>query len=213
MADLNQPAMQPGNPLAPDLIRPLGPVAVAQAQEPQAGVAPRPQDSPARNAPRVGVQPQIPAQPAAAEPGAANPPALIMPALAGQGQGTPVRHATFASFYAEGTCDTLRESAAAIFARIDPMSAAPIAAQELLDSVSGDPTRPVAYLCCASLHGAPRLYVVHMLSKFLPAIDGQVSPWDNGIFVYLGDVIQGQPFNVRLPNSIFDILPAAYVYP
>jgi hypothetical protein len=201
MADHNQPAMQPGNPQVPDLIRPLGPVAAAQGQEPQAEVAPRPQGVPQRSA-----------QPAAVEPGAANALAPIMPALAGQGQGTPVRHATFSSFYADGTCDPLRESAAAVFARIDPMSAAPIAAQELLDSISGDPTRPSAYLCCASLHGASRVYVVHMLSKFLPAMDGQVSPWDNGIFAYLGDVIQGQPFNVRLPNSIFDILPATYVY-
>jgi hypothetical protein len=51
-----------------------------------------------------------------------------------------------------------------------------------------------------------------MLSRYPPALDSRVTPWDNQVCAYLGDVVQDNPVNVLLPNNVFDIIQQVYVY-
>jgi len=130
------------------------------------------------------------------------------PAAAGQG----ARHRSFASLYSDQNCDPLWDSAGTIMQRYDPMRADPVGAAALMASISGDPSRPGTYLCCSTVHNTPRIYLVHMLSRYPPAIDGRETPWDNHIFGYLGDLVQDQPIHVLLPDTIFEIMAPVNVY-
>jgi len=124
-----------------------------------------------------------------------------------------VRHGTFGSLYNDPTCDPLWNSAATILQRFDPMRAEPLTGDALKESISGDPSRPSAFLCCTALYGGThRVYIVHMLSRYPPGIDGNPSPWDNRICAYLGDVVQERATNVLLPENVFDALPPVLVY-
>jgi len=182
MADLNQPAIAPNALIG--LAQALHPAAPGQAQIPPQG--------------QVGPQ------------GGIMPSQAITPIGAAADLGT--RQRSFASLYSDPNCDPLWDSAAAIMQRFDPMQAAPLDTSTLLALIAGDPSRPRVYLCCAAVHNAPRIYLVHMLSRYPPAIDGRVTPWDNRICGYLGDVIRESPVNVLLPDSIFDIQAPTLVY-
>jgi hypothetical protein len=124
-----------------------------------------------------------------------------------------VRHGTFGSLYNDPTCDPLWNSAATILQRFDPMRVEPLTGDALKESVSGDPSRPNAFLCCTALYGRThRVYILHMLSRYPPGIDGNPSPWDNRICAYLGDVVQERATNVLLPDNVFEALPPVLVY-
>jgi hypothetical protein len=83
-----------------------------------------------------------------------------------------VRHRTFASYYMDESKDPVRLRYASILHRFDAVGDKAQDADALLQGVLGNPTIPNSFLCCAVLSGSPKIYVIHMLSKFTPVIDG-----------------------------------------
>jgi hypothetical protein len=93
----------------------------------------------------------------------------------------PIRHCTFASFFADPTTDPNHNEAFNIVNSFDPSSAAPLTPAALKQSIIGNP-EPNTFLCCAAIHGnAPRVYLVHSLSRYPTSLTGRVTPWDNRI--------------------------------
>jgi hypothetical protein len=182
-------------------------------------------NQPAMNMPPPNGQGQLPQPPPVGQiqvaTGGGAPPAAASQGQAIQGGGAQpnmhaglprTKHRTFASLYSDPNCDPAWDSAVQIMQRFDPMKVGPLNSADLLATVSGDPTRPSTYLCCAQLHDTPRIYLIHMLSRYPPSLDGRVTPWDNRLCAYLGDLVQDQPINVLLPDNIFEILPQLYMY-
>ncbi len=118
-----------------------------------------------------------------------------------------MKHTSFTTLYHDGTKDPMQDRAAAIVARFDAMADPPQDADALLETAVGNPSILSTYLCCAALNGnaRPRVYVLHVLSKYLPAMDGVVTPWDNRIFSFLGDVLGEQALTVAIPASAFNV--------
>ena len=137
--------------------------------------------------------------------------ATIMPATVTEPRAA--RHRTFTSYYSDPTCDPLWGNLTSVLSRFDPMRPqGPVSADELLASISGDASRPSCFLCCTALHNIPKIYVFHMVSSYPQAIYGWVTPWDNRICAYLGDLVQSTPVNVLLPDDIFTFLAPTPVY-
>jgi hypothetical protein len=88
------------------------------------------------------------------------------------------RYDAFTTLYHDGTKDPLLDRAAAVTARFDAMATAPQDADTLLEMTIGNPSIPRTFLCCASLHAKAkyRVYLIHALSKYVPAMDGKVTP-------------------------------------
>jgi hypothetical protein len=63
---------------------------------------------------------------------------------------------------------------------------------------------PQAYLFCADTLEGPRVYCIHCPSKFLGALDGTETPWDDSSFGFLGDVIRGLIFLIYFLNNAFE---------
>jgi hypothetical protein len=74
----------------------------------------------------------------------------------------------------------------------------------LMDQVVGTAgTVPQAFLCSRHYH----IYCVHNLSKYAPAFDSTVTPWDEGIFGFLEEVTSGSFASIRLPPEVFAPTP------
>jgi hypothetical protein len=139
-------------------------------------------------------------------------PQLPLAPFAPNVQGTaPISHTTFAAFFSDETRDPMRRSYEAITARFDAMNAAPQNANMLLDMAVGNPNVPSTFLCCATLHAQPRIFLIHSLSRYVPAMDGRVTPWDSQLFGFLGEIMNKNALTVILPNTIFDVVPATRV--
>jgi len=96
----------------------------------------------------------------------------------------PMCYRTFASLFADPAVDPNYERASEIVTRFDPANAAPLTAVALKQSLLGQLT-PYTYLCCASLNdNAPKVNVVHSLSRYPMSLAGQLTPWDDGIVGY-----------------------------
>jgi hypothetical protein len=61
-------------------------------------------------------------------------------------------------------------------------------------------TIPQAFLCSRNF----RIYCIHNPSKFQPSFDGTTSPWDDGIFAFLGDVMANYCTSIRIPPDILN---------
>jgi len=109
--------------------------------------------------------------------------------------------------------ETLWQRYAAIVQRFDAINNAPIAGDSLFETILGNPSIPNTFLCCALLNGQtrPRVYVIHTISKYVPSINGRITPWDNRIFGYLVELLGGSPMMVILPNTSFSSVPC-HVY-
>lgn len=119
----------------------------------------------------------------------------------------PVRHRSFASFYADTLRDPFRDRYASILRCFDAVGPDSQDSDTLLQVVLGSLNAPMAFLCCATLAGSPRIYVIHMPTKYTPAIDGRPSPWDNRLFAFLGELIRDNPMTVAFPASGFELVP------
>jgi len=123
------------------------------------------------------------------------------------------RHMTFSSFYQDEHKDPMRDRYATIMARFDAMAHTPLTAEAVLETALGNPSVPETFLCCASLHGAarPRIYLLHMMSKYVPAFNGTRTPWDNWLFCFLGEILHGTAQMAALPANVFSTV-ACMVY-
>jgi hypothetical protein len=75
-----------------------------------------------------------------------------------------------------------------------------ITALRLMDQVIGNAgIVPQAFLCTRHY----RIYCVHNLSRYTPAIDGTVTPWDDGIFGFVGEIVAGSCASIHLPPEVF----------
>jgi len=151
-------------------------------------------------------------QPAALPPGiVANDRATTVPAAASI---SLTRHTTFSSFYQDEHKDPMRDRYATIMARFDAMAPTPLSAEAVLETALGNPSVPGTYLCCASLHGAarPRIYLLHLMSKYVPAFDGSTTPWDNRLFCFLGEILHGTAQTVALPANVFSTVACVRIF-
>jgi hypothetical protein len=123
----------------------------------------------------------------------------------------PVRYRTFASLFADPASDPNHDKAFDIVTRFDPANAAPLTAAALKQALLGQIT-PYTYLCCASLNDtAPKIYVIHSLSRYPMSLAGQPTPWDNKIIGYLGDILGDTAMNVILTEEVFNEVPETLV--
>jgi hypothetical protein len=120
----------------------------------------------------------------------------------------PVRRfTTFNQLYSDETRDPCHINYGRIMTRFDADSPTPTDSNTLWNQVIGvGGSQLQAYLCCRTGIGGrgPRIYCLHLPTKFIPALDGQESPWDNLTFAFLGEVMQGHVTNVVVPQEAFD---------
>jgi hypothetical protein len=62
---------------------------------------------------------------------------------------------------------------------------------------------PQAYICCAIVQQAVKVFCLHLPSKFVSALDGRVTPWDGEGFAFLGEVTQSTATSVNFPSNAF----------
>lgn len=117
-----------------------------------------------------------------------------------------LRHTSFASFYHDAGKDPLRTRYTEVIEHFDAMAATPQTPKGLMDIELGNPSVPIKFLCCVSLPstGRPRVCLLHLLSKYTPALDGRTTPWANRIFGFLGDVIGQNAMSVIIPYTAFN---------
>jgi len=125
-----------------------------------------------------------------------------------------MQHTSFATLFCDEARDPFRHSYAAIVGRFNAMNALPQTGETLLESALGIPSVPNTYLCCSSLNTDTgyKVYLLHSLSKYIPALDGRITPWDSRIFCFLGDVIQEMAVTVAILATAFGITPQTYIY-
>ena len=116
---------------------------------------------------------------------------------------------TYAEYYAQEAAVQPVDTLAPYMALFQ--ADAPMAHQLLLDRVTGNVTTPQAYLAIYTTD-TPRVYCLHRPSRFVPAIMGPASPWDNASFAFLGDVTEGIMTSVYFPTDAFTLTPDTDVY-
>jgi hypothetical protein len=113
----------------------------------------------------------------------------------------PSRYRSFAQYYSEVDVDSER-----ILQRFDPDGPNVIQGPVLLDQVLNSGLTPQAYLCVSATRRGPRIYCLHLPSRYPSSLDGRTTPWDNNLYAYLGDVVQGQITIVAFPSTGFNIV-------
>jgi hypothetical protein len=91
--------------------------------------------------------------------------------------------------------------------RFDPESptvnGAEILHEQALDSVG---TKHQAFLCCSSTRRGPRIFCIHLPSRFVEALNGRITPWDNSSCTFLGVITQGIATTVCFLNTAFTVV-------
>jgi hypothetical protein len=128
----------------------------------------------------------------------ANP--LLLP---GPPSNNGARHATFASFYRNETLNPYSGEYARVMERLEPEINQAVTPLILFEEVVGAGPIPQAYLCCALQQNQVRIYCIHLPSRYIGSMDGQVTPWDGNSFAVLGEIIQGVITTVGFPNTSF----------
>jgi len=149
-------------------------------------------------------------------PAGGGPQALQAMAAGAEGQLLPpvMQHTSFATLFCDEARDPFRHSYAAIVERFNAMNARPLTGEALLESALGNPSVPNTFLCCSNLNTGTgyRVYLLHSLSKYIPSLDGRITPWDSRIFCFLGEVIQETAVTVAIPATAFGFTPQTYIY-
>jgi len=91
---------------------------------------------------------------------------------------------TFTQYYSNQSKDPYHCNYQRIMTRFDPSQPAAIPSATLYQQVvSIGSNVPQAYLFCAATLAGPRIYCIHLLSRYIGALDGDTTPWDNQSFV------------------------------
>jgi hypothetical protein len=107
---------------------------------------------------------------------------------------------SFSQLYSDESKDPCQRNYARIMHRIDPNRNDAIASEVLFQQAVGlGGSAPQAYLCCGTTNNGPKIYCSHLPSKFLGALDGTPTLWDNLSFAFLGEVVQGLDNLTDLP--------------
>jgi hypothetical protein len=143
---------------------------------------------------------------------AAQPAPVLQPPVAAPGVQMPAapKPRTFRDFYADSSRDPCKGDYQRIMQRFDPEAATIIASDVLLEQALGNrPDLHQAYLCCAATRRGPRVFCIHLPSRFTSALDGRVTPWDNNLYASLREVTQDIATTVCFPTNAF--VPTANV--
>lgn len=138
-----------------------------------------------------------------------HPPELLQPPHGLQQPPLPQnthRHSTFAELYGDATKDPCAGQYAPIMSRFDPMHANAVQGNVLMDQALGASAVPQAYLCCSSSRRGTRIHCVHMPSRFTGSLDGHVTPWDNNLYAFLGEITQSVATIVAFPSTAFNVV-------
>jgi hypothetical protein len=140
---------------------------------------------PAMNLPAVEVQEN------AAQVHDANGPQENIRLAAGAPQAiTAPRILTFSQYYSDQSRDPYHRNYQRIMTRFDPSQPAALPSATLYQQVVNiGSTVPQAYLFCDATLAGPRIYCVHLINRYVGALDGDITPWDNQSFGCLGEVV------------------------
>jgi hypothetical protein len=131
-------------------------------------------------------------------------PAIVQPGPAALPMPLTIKPRTFRQFYEDASKDPCLGDYTRIMTCFDPEAAPVFASDVLMEQALG--TRHdlhQAYLCCAATHRGPRIYCIHLPSRFTSALDGRVTPWDNNLYAFLGEVTQDVATTVCFPGNAF----------
>ena len=168
-----------------------------------AGLAPVPQGL-AQPAPAIVVQPG----PAAGHGGLP-----VQPVPPRQDLPEQPKARTFMQFYEDLSKDPCNGDYGRIMQRFDPESPTAVATEVLLEQALGSGgTKHQAYLCCSATRRGPRIFCIHLPSRFVGALDGRITPWDNNSYAFLGDVTQGIATTVCFPPNVFTVVNNVTVF-
>jgi hypothetical protein len=115
----------------------------------------------------------------------------------------PVRHSTYSSFYSDPMLDPFQGSYARVMERMDPEVNNALSHVMLLEQAVGVGPVPQAYLCCSVRRNQVRVFCLHLPSRYVSSLDGNLTPWDGQIFAFLGEITQGMITTVELPANAF----------
>jgi len=152
----------------------------------------------------VGIAPvaaPIPVDAARGGAGIAYPPGPI--------QADATRITTFTQYYSDPTKDPYHGNYERVMARFNaeaPGAQPPASLFQQVVSLGGNV--PQAYLCCANTAQGPKIYCSHMPCKYVTALDGTPTLWDEQSFAFLGDVVRGLISIVMFENNAFEPVQA-----
>jgi len=63
-----------------------------------------------------------------------------------------------------------------------------------------------AYLLCAVTQRGPRIYCIHSPTVYQPAFDETITLWDDQVFAFLGEPIQGISTLLQFPPNAFNVV-------
>jgi len=174
----------------------LGNVPTGPPPSPQLGAVDAGPRLPPLGPPLPTGNPELQGLPGAAAPG------MLRSAGGATTVGSAPSPRTFQEFYADAARDPLRGVYERIMSRFDPEQVVAVEAATLFEqAVTSNSGVPQAYLCCASTRRGPRIYCVHLPSRFPSALDGRITPWDNQVYAFLGETTNGTATTVVFPNN------------
>lgn len=115
-------------------------------------------------------------------------------------------HNTFSQLYSDQTLDPCHGQYAHIMHQFNPAHPKAIQGNLLMDQALGLGTVPQAYLCCASSRCGTWVYCIHTPSRLTGALDGDITPWNNNLYAFLGELHQGFATIVNFPSTAFSLL-------
>jgi hypothetical protein len=114
---------------------------------------------------------------------------------------------TFSQLYGDESKDPCKQNYQAIMNRFDANRDNALQGNVLYSqvvSVGGEV--PQAYSCCGVTNNVPKIYCLHMPARFVAALDGMTTEWDDLSFAFLGDIVQGLVSIVQFPDDAFNSL-------
>jgi hypothetical protein len=113
--------------------------------------------------------------------------------------GLAPRYKTFSELFADPDTDPFHVQYRQIMQRFAGTNDQVTPARLMEQCVGTAGMVPQAFLCQRHF----RIYCVHNISKYQPAFDGSITPWDDGIFGFLGEITANYCASVRLPPKVF----------
>jgi hypothetical protein len=124
-------------------------------------------------------------------------------------QADAARIMTFTQYYSDPMKDPYHGNYERVMARFNaeaPGAQPPDTLLQQVVSLGGNV--PQAYLCCANTANGPKIYCSHLPCKYVTALDGKPTLWDEQSFAFLGDVVRGLISIVMFENNAFEPVQA-----
>jgi hypothetical protein len=110
------------------------------------------------------------------------------------------RYRQFAKLFSDPSADPCHGRYQRLMQRFAGGNNQVVAARLMDQSVGSAGSVAQAFLCASNF----RIFCIHSFSRYHPAFDGSLTPWDNQVFAFLGDVTANCCCtSVRIPPDIF----------